>query len=231
MADHIITRAEAKRLGLKRYFTGNPCPHGHIAERWTSSGACYECVKAKAVGVVTRWREKQDPGEYRAYRAEQSRRWAERYPDKRQAQLQRLATLPRDKEHYAQLKKQWDEANADHVREYARKRQARLWIEDIQYRLRVLLRNRLNDTLNGRRRNGSAVRDLGCSIAEFKTYIEAQFEPGMTWDNWALDGWHLDHIKPLASFDLADRAQFLEACHFTNIRPLWAVNNLKRRYE
>jgi hypothetical protein len=48
----------------------------------------------------------------------------------------------------------------------------------------------------------------------------------MTWDNWTTDGWHIDHIKPLASsFDLTDRKQFLEACHYTNLQPLWAKDN------
>lgn len=41
----IITRADAKARGLKRYFTGRACKHGHVAERITSGGSCYECVK------------------------------------------------------------------------------------------------------------------------------------------------------------------------------------------
>lgn len=75
-------------------------------------------------------------------------------------------------------------------------------------------------------RNGSAVRDLGCSIPEFKTYIENKFVDGMSWDNHG--EWHLDHIKPLASFDLTDRSQLLIACHYTNYQPLWAIDNLKK---
>lgn len=37
------TRSEAQKRGSKRYFTGAPCKHGHVAERVTSSGACIEC--------------------------------------------------------------------------------------------------------------------------------------------------------------------------------------------
>jgi hypothetical protein len=71
---------------------------------------------------------------------------------------------------------------------------------------------------------GSAVRDLGCSISELKVYIESKFQSGMSWNNYGK--WHIDHIKPLVKFDLQDRAQFLEACHFTNLQPLWAEQNI-----
>lgn len=75
---------------------------------------------------------------------------------------------------------------------------------------------------------GSSVRDLGCSIEDFKNYIETKFVPGMDWENWSRDGWHLDHIRPLSSFDLTDRNQFLKAVHYTNFQPLWAKDNLSK---
>ena len=42
----IISRKEAKAQGLKRYFTGKPCKHGHVAERIASNGKCLECKRA-----------------------------------------------------------------------------------------------------------------------------------------------------------------------------------------
>lgn len=75
-------------------------------------------------------------------------------------------------------------------------------------------------------RAGSAIRDLGCSIDEFKNHIEQQFAAGMSWDNYGQ--WHFDHIRPLASFDLSDRDQFLQAVHFTNYQPLWAEDNKRK---
>jgi hypothetical protein len=50
----------------------------------------------------------------------------------------------------------------------------------------------------------------------------------MTWENWAHRGWHLDHIRPLSSFDLTDEAQLKEAMHYTNLQPLWARDNLRK---
>lgn len=66
---------------------------------------------------------------------------------------------------------------------------------------------------------------VGCSVAQLIEHIESQWQPWMTWDNWGHSTWHLDHIKPLSMFDLADPIQFAEANHYTNIRPLPAHEN------
>lgn len=108
------------------------------------------------------------------------------------------------------------------VRESKRERYA----SDPAYRLQAILRGRLTKTVRRSIRAGSAVRDLGCTIEEFMAYIADRFLPGMSWENWGK--WHLDHIRPLASFDLSDREQFLAACHYTNLQPLWAVDNLRK---
>jgi hypothetical protein len=96
------------------------------------------------------------------------------------------------------------------------------------YRIAKRLRTRLNAVLAGRAKTGSAVRDLGCVISELKAWLESQFQPGMTWENWSPTGWHIDHKKPLASFDLTDPEQFRQAVHYTNLQPLWAEDNLAK---
>ena len=100
------------------------------------------------------------------------------------------------------------------------------YYSDINYRLAENLRSRLRRALVGNFKSGSAVRDLGCTIPELKTYLESQFEPGMTWENHSLFGWHIDHRIPLDSFDLTDREQFLKACYFGNLHPMWWRENL-----
>ena len=119
-------------------------------------------------------------------------------------------------------------ADPEKGRTYHRKYKAKRLKTDPQYRLAYLLRIRLSQALAGRFKTGSAVQDLGCSIKELQTYLEAQWKPGMTWENHSKRGWHIDHIKPLASFDLTDRKQLLEAVHYTNLQPLWAADNLSK---
>lgn len=104
----------------------------------------------------------------------------------------------------------------------------RVYCQRPEVKLAVRLRARLYIAIKGNFKAGSAVRDLGCTIAQLKVYLEERFSPDMTWDNWAHDGWHIDHVIPLAAFDLTDREQFLQACHYTNLQPLWAADNLSK---
>lgn len=97
---------------------------------------------------------------------------------------------------------------------------------DPEYKLRKTLRSRISRLLRDKPKTGSAIKDLGCSVLELKFYLEVKFQLGMTWENHGK--WHIDHVKPLASFDLTDPEQFKEACHFTNLQPLWAEANLSK---
>jgi hypothetical protein len=94
---------------------------------------------------------------------------------------------------------------------------------NVQFKLAALLRSRLWTAIKHGYKAGSAVRDMGCTIFELKIYLEQQFKKGMSWDNHGL--WHIDHKIPLAHFDLTDRKQLLEAVHFTNLQPMWALDN------
>ncbi len=103
---------------------------------------------------------------------------------------------------------------------------------DINYRLARILRSRLNKAVHNNQKIGSAISDLGCSIEflkqhlESKFYINAETNEMMTWENYG--EWHIDHIIPLISFKLENRDEFLKACHYTNLQPLWAKENLSK---
>ena len=54
----IIGRLEAARAGLKRYYTGEACPHGHVAERFVMSTTCVECNRARSTASMRKHRAK-----------------------------------------------------------------------------------------------------------------------------------------------------------------------------
>lgn len=101
---------------------------------------------------------------------------------------------------------------------------------EVNARIASNLRSRLSIALKNTQKKGSAVRDLGCSVDEFKKYLESSFYESddgipMSWGNYGRNGWELDHIVPLSSFDLSDQEQLIKACHYTNLAPAWRNHN------
>ena len=66
----------------------------------------------------------------------------------------------------------------------------------------------------------------GCNILFLKEYLEAKFKKGMNWENYGV--WHVDHIKPCASFNLMKKEEQEKCFHYTNLQPLWAIENIKK---
>ena len=108
---------------------------------------------------------------------------------------------------------------------------------DIVFRLKCNLRGRISNAMNHyikkgktRIKAGSTVKDLGCGMLELKTHLENQFETGMSWNNYGNKAgqWSIDHIFPISKADLTDRKEFLKVAHYTNLRPMWHVDNVKK---
>lgn len=57
----IITRSDAMARGLNKYFTGKPCPKGHVAQRYVQSSACQACVSHNAAQARDAYAASQDP--------------------------------------------------------------------------------------------------------------------------------------------------------------------------
>lgn len=201
-------RKAAKEAGLIRYFTGRPCPKGHIAERFVSKGSCVICTEESQ-----QKRRAENPELIQA----QQREWRTNNLEHCRAlgRSQRLRNIDKVRASLAAWR-------AENNAEYLRNRRK----NDVQFRLASNLRSRLKMAIREKYKSGSAVRDLGCTIPELIGYLEILFEPGMSWENYG--EWHIDHRRPLATFDLTDREQLLAACHWTNLQPLWALDNMRK---
>jgi vacuolar-type H+-ATPase subunit I/STV1 len=95
------------------------------------------------------------------------------------------------------------------------------------YRLARNLRRRINLGLKGQSKSKKTERFLGCTFEETMVYLEKSFRPPMTRENMGKI-WHVDHIRPVCSFDLSDPEQVKACFHYTNLQPLFVEENLKK---
>lgn len=104
-----------------------------------------------------------------------------------------------------------------------------------QFKLRTLIRSRISNVLRAKdlKKVGSGINDMGCTPQELVKHLESHFEIWMSWENHGPYSeekrtWHIDHTVSLSEFNLEDSEQFKKACHYTNLRPLEAIKNLKK---
>jgi len=96
-------------------------------------------------------------------------------------------------------------------------------------RLKAALRARIASALKGYK--GFHMQELiGCSSGFLMNHLEEQFQSGMTWENHSKKGWHIDHIIPFVWFGNLLKAPEWQkvSCHWTNLRPVWAEQNLSK---
>jgi hypothetical protein len=213
---------------------------------------CRCCGVSKEISLFHKNRTKKDglQGECKDCNNARSKTWNKANPEKKKAQSKaryqekkeqinaqskaRYQANPEKKKAYNKARyhanpekwKAWSEANKEKINADKRNRRK----TDPEYRITGNLRSRLNKAVN-RIAKGAATKSastkelLGCSEEFLRSYLESQFEPWMTWDNYGPD-WHVDHIRPCASFDLTDPKQQEECFHYTNLRPLEASRNM-----
>jgi hypothetical protein len=151
---------------------------------------------------------------------EAKKRWREAHPEKSRAQS---------------MKRYWEKR--EEVREYQKKYRRARKPKEREYRkelrkknplvaLRMNLRSRMWAAFIRQRFKKPANTEaiLGATVAAVRQHLEAQFQPGMSWENYG--DWHVDHITPLASAKTMEEVAAL--CHHTNLQPLWAEENLRK---
>jgi len=114
------------------------------------------------------------------------------------------------------------------VKQHRNQKHKNLLRTNPQFALASRIRSRISmamKRLGGK--NGNKTKDLiGCSFEFLKKHIESQFRAGMSWEDRS--SFHIDHIRPLASFDLTNPEQLKAACHYTNLQPLSPTENMSK---
>lgn len=155
-----------------------------------------------------------------------------------------LAAKQRDPTYMSRSSKKWRDDNWETARKSEKTydltqagRASRAIIQKAQTAKRKLdphwiIANRLRSRIWHALKRGAATKSastvalLGCSIQELRVHLENQFTAGMSWQNQG--DWHIDHKVPCVSFDLTDPEQQKVCFHFSNLQPLWAVDNLSK---
>lgn len=119
--------------------------------------------------------------------------------------------------------------NREQIRKTWRETRKKAYHNNVEMRLKINHRNRVSREIGKIRQGRTSQSLLGCSYPELKAWIEAQFKPGMTWNNYGPKGWHVDHKLPISSFDLTKPEHVKVAFHYTNLQPLWWQENNEKR--
>ncbi len=215
-----ITRKQAQEQGLKWYFTGKPCKHGHFAVRQTINGRCKQCGSAKNAANFKRWYEEKG----RSQVIQQSKKWQKQNPEKRKEIANRYAAkVTADPMLNARKNKRRREGDRSKIRSVR-------YQNDKNFRIRLTLKGRLACALKlqSAKKAHKSAQLLGLSVPQFKEWIASQFQEWMTWENWGYETWHIDHVRPCSSFDLTDPAQQLLCFNWRNQQPLAASQNMSK---
>ena len=127
---------------------------------------------------------------------------------------------------YKDRQRELEKLNKDKVNSRKRERSKERRQTDIDYKIKINLRGRIYKAIKRNSKSESTMALIGCSIEELKVHLSSMFIEGMSWNNYGK--WHIDHIIPCASFDLNDAEQQKQCFHYTNLQPLWAIDNIKK---
>lgn len=122
---------------------------------------------------------------------------------------------------------EWRNKNKDRHLSYMRSWRKNQYENNPRYKLVHNLRNRLRLAIRGKTKPGSTIDLLGCSIEECKIYLELKFRDGMTWGSYGRV-WEVDHIIPLANYDVTQVDIAKKLFHYTNLQPLLVSENRKK---
>lgn len=125
--------------------------------------------------------------------------------------------------------KLWRAENKDKLVAYKKQYHDKVEMANPCFRILKSLRSRLLQALKNNIKKKHTIQFIGCSTKELKSYLEAKFSKGMSWESYGRKGWHIDHIIPCSNFDLSKLEEQEKCFHYTNLQPLWWYDNLKKR--
>ena len=176
---------------------------------------CNKCHKRKPLLEFHKNKSKKDGCSYwcKECNIKTNKKWYQKH--KKQIKKYKKEYRKKYKQEIKKYNKQYHQTHKKQRNKYEKERRTK----DINYKLAGNLRTRIGNALKNNRKSQSTMFLIGCDIEYLKYHLQCQFKKGMTWDNWGKGkrNWNIDHIEPCARFN------------YTNLQPLWAEENLKKK--
>jgi len=130
----------------------------------------------------------------------------------------------KNSEELKKYQKEWYGQNKDKVNQKRKLRKQ----TDLIFLISCSVRKRMSEYIkkNNILKKNKTFEIVGLTPIEISHYLESKFTEGMSWDNYGVYGWHIDHIIPLSSSKTEE--ELYNLCHYTNLQPLWSEDNLKK---
>ena len=157
---------------------------------------------------------------------EKIRQYQEKYREEHKEQIKQYRE--ENKRRNKKRNKIWYIKNQEKIRKKHKKYGRKRYHTDIEFKISCNLRTRINLSLKGKLKSLSTMFLIGCEIDYLMYHIQNRFKLGMNWDNHGRMGWHIDHIKPCAKFDLSKESEQQKCFNYKNLQPLWAEENMKK---
>lgn len=194
---------------------------------------CTNCGEEKQLSCFSKHKNGKDGynSQCKVCRALKTKEWKDKNKAKLKESRRLYYILNKEKEKAQNI--QWRANNKNHLRIYDNTYKNNKRKNNTGFKIISTFRTRIRKALKENWKSGKTIELLGCTLQELKTYLESKFKPGMSLDNhgrgWnGKKEWHIDHIRPCASFDLSKLEEQKKCFHYTNLQPLWAEENLKK---
>jgi hypothetical protein len=148
-------------------------------------------------------------------------RWATENPDRAREIKDRWVV--NNPEVRKKSSREWNKRNRPQIKKQAL---ARYW-SDPAARILSVQRVRIRRALRGSMKADNTLALVGCSSEQLQEWLEVQFSPGMSWQNYG-QAWQIDHARPCASFDLARPEDQRRCFHFSNLQPMFSEENASK---
>lgn len=125
---------------------------------------------------------------------------------------------------------EWNNNHKSQRNEWLRQYMRNKYNKNNEFKLLCLMRSRIRKSLKLQEvvKNKRTLELLGCTLPELREHIEKQFSEGMTWDNYGTNGWHIDHIRPCAAYNLTDVEEQKCCFNYKNLKPMWGTENIRK---